>query len=573
MPAGAAKDVARPLRFRSLLERDHHPVAVFHQPAHRLFGFRQVGHRQLAAGRAERSLSGLQPRHAERIDSDDREPGEALLDGRPGLVFVSPIGATQHVEKVGLERLHPGPGPGGIQPDNPSPFGKQGEQVDRRDSGLFGSRVQADALHRAERPLRIHREAAQALDLVSPELDPDRVVLGGREDIDDAAAHREISGVFHLVPAGVSQCRQSADELLEVHASAGGNERGRPRGLDDTLQEGRRLYHHHGLRLAVGGLRRRGESGHRSGPATGHSRLDLSLRPVPHPPGRQVDHRPVGAIQRQLVLELEGRFLVWDDHQQNTLVPGPAPGDGGRQKGMDEARRHEAGFGRRSPGRRGALQELLKGRVAAQEVGQAGHEPSPRVASHSSARSAARPMRARTSSRGSLKGASTWSIRGLLDAFGAAYPHAQPPEIAGSQRLLQAPQAVVAPQPLSFLQADIAEGQFDLVMDHKNPFHRHLVPPGRLSGRAAGEVHEGGRQEKRYSAAGYPALGGEALEPGTEGRETVPTPQLLAHHEAHVVAMELVFRPGIAQRDEQVDGGSFHLCRGSFHCPGATPRS
>src|SRR4030042_1416220 len=45
-------------------------------------------------------------------------------------------------------------------------------------------------------------------------------------------------------------------------------------------------------------------------------------------------------------------------------------------------------------------------------------------------------------------------------------------------------------------------------------------------------------------------------------------PEFLAHHEAHVVAVELVFRPGVAQGDEQMDGGSLHVSRGSFHCPG-----
>ena len=68
-------------------------------------------------------------------------------------------------------------------------------------------------------------------------------------------------------------------------------------------------------------------------------------------------------------------------------------------------------------------------------------------------------------------------------------------------------------------------------------------------------------------------LGGEAFEPGAKGRETVTAAQFLAHHEADVMAVELVFRPGIAESDDQVESGSFHLFRGSFHCPGATLRS
>ena len=147
-------------------------------------------------------------------------------------------------------------------------------------------------------------------------------------------------------------------------------------------------------------------------------------------------------------------------------------------------------------------------------------------------------------------------MSGSFGAAGAAHAHAQPPEVAGAQRLLQAAQTVVAAQALALLQADLTEGQFDLVMDHEHPLHRDLVPAGGLGRRAAGEVHEGHGQQEHHPPAGDPALGGEALEPGAQRGQAVTAAQFLAHHEADVVAMELVFRPGIAQGDEQVDGAA-----------------
>jgi hypothetical protein len=40
------------------------------------------------------------------------------------------------------------------------------------------------------------------------------------------------------------------------------------------------------------------------------------------------------------------------------------------------------------------------------------------------------------------------------------------------------------------------------------------------------------------------------------------TAKLLAHHEAHVVALVLVFGPWIAQGDDQVEGVCSHPSRG-----------
>ena len=58
-------------------------------------------------------------------------------------------------------------------------------------------------------------EPADLLDRVAPELDADRVVLGGREDVEDAAAHGELAAPLDQVGAGVGRGREVLDDLLE----------------------------------------------------------------------------------------------------------------------------------------------------------------------------------------------------------------------------------------------------------------------------------------------------------------------------------------------------------------------
>ena len=64
-------------------------------------------------------------------------------------------------------------------------------------------------------------EPADLLDRVAPELEPERVLLGGREDVEDAAAHRELAAPLDEVGAGVGRRREGLDDLLERHVVAG----------------------------------------------------------------------------------------------------------------------------------------------------------------------------------------------------------------------------------------------------------------------------------------------------------------------------------------------------------------
>ena len=66
-----------------------------------------------------------------------------------------------------------------------------------------------------------HLEPADLLDRVAPELDPDRVFLRRREDVENAAANRELAPPFDEVGPGVSGSGQGVDDVLERSLVAG----------------------------------------------------------------------------------------------------------------------------------------------------------------------------------------------------------------------------------------------------------------------------------------------------------------------------------------------------------------
>ena len=59
------------------------------------------------------------------------------------------------------------------------------------------------------------REGADLLDVVAPELHAQRVLLGRREDVDDAAADGELAALLDQVDAGVRRVGEPADDVLE----------------------------------------------------------------------------------------------------------------------------------------------------------------------------------------------------------------------------------------------------------------------------------------------------------------------------------------------------------------------
>ena len=68
-------------------------------------------------------------------------------------------------------------------------------------------------LHRA---LRFHRKCPDRIDLISEELNADRVLLGQREDVHDAAADRELAGAFHSGLALIAEGDQRLFDLFLV---------------------------------------------------------------------------------------------------------------------------------------------------------------------------------------------------------------------------------------------------------------------------------------------------------------------------------------------------------------------
>ncbi len=99
------------------------------------------------------------------------------------------------------------------------------------------------------------RERPDLVDVVAPELHAQRVLLGRREDVDDAAAHGELATPLDQVDTGVRRVGQSADDVLERSGVA----RGELHRLEVAEALDLRLQHrahrgHDDPQRAVGGL-------------------------------------------------------------------------------------------------------------------------------------------------------------------------------------------------------------------------------------------------------------------------------------------------------------------------------
>ncbi|CAM5230959.1 hypothetical protein SALBM217S_03461 [Streptomyces griseoloalbus] len=102
-------------------------------------------------------------------------------------------------------------------------------------------------------PLVGDLEVADLLDVVTPELDAEGVLLGGREDVQDAAAYGELAALLDQLHARVRGGGEGLDDLVEVRALTG------PQG--DRLQVAQPLD----LRLEHG-AHGRDDDGDRAGP-------------------------------------------------------------------------------------------------------------------------------------------------------------------------------------------------------------------------------------------------------------------------------------------------------------------
>ncbi|CAL9555377.1 hypothetical protein SUDANB151_04500 [Streptomyces sp. enrichment culture] len=83
-------------------------------------------------------------------------------------------------------------------------------------------------------------EVTDLLDVVAPELDPQRVLLGRREDVQDAAAHGELAALLDQLDARVRGRGQGLDDLFQVGALSGAQGHGLQvaQALDLRLEHG-----------------------------------------------------------------------------------------------------------------------------------------------------------------------------------------------------------------------------------------------------------------------------------------------------------------------------------------------
>jgi hypothetical protein len=93
-----------------------------------------------------------------------------------------------------------------------------------REQQLAAGRRPQPVLHRREAALVGDLERPDLLDRVAPPLDADRVLLRRREDVEDAAPHRELAALLDQLDAGVGEVDEAADHGVEaaVHVLAGG---------------------------------------------------------------------------------------------------------------------------------------------------------------------------------------------------------------------------------------------------------------------------------------------------------------------------------------------------------------
>ena len=259
---------------------------------------------QLALGLLDASRRRLRPRGAERVlaviaGPGDREQG-AVGEGA-GDVDVEVAGVVgvhrgrdvvPVVAEGRLDLLGGGEDHGGLLGDEVERGAELLEREDlgeaRRLSPLLGGlhrrqlgelavldvelrrRRQLDPLGLAERALGEGREPAHRVDLVAEQLDPDGALLGRPEDVEDAAADRELASLLDLLDPFVAGADQVLGDRAEVDlVPARDDESGGPqRGVGDGLGERRRRWRRR-PRPRPRGARRGHRSGGRRGAGAG----------------------------------------------------------------------------------------------------------------------------------------------------------------------------------------------------------------------------------------------------------------------------------------------------------------
>ncbi len=201
--------------------------------------------------------------------------------------------------------------PQGADPDQfgrPLPHGLVGHQL--------AAAEQLDPGQVVDRPLVGDVEPGQPVHLVAPQVDPDRLVGGGREHVDDAAPDGQLAAVLDDRLAPVAHAHQPGHQLVDVDLVALGHRHrpGRRPPRAEPLQDGLDRCDHDArwpaLRVGAAQLPQQPETVAHGGHVGAHplegqglpGREDLDVRP----------RAPVGAGEGgQIVGQLIGRGARW----------------------------------------------------------------------------------------------------------------------------------------------------------------------------------------------------------------------------------------------------------------------
>ena len=218
----------------------------------------------------------------------------------------------------------------------------------------LGRRIDVRALDLVQRALRERRERAHRLDLVAEELDSQRLAAGRREEVDQAAADREVAALLDAVDPFVAGERKLLGQRLEPRLLAGrepdrgGPRLGRRQRLGDRgrrrADEPARREHVEGTRPLADEMRRRLEPRAPANAAARQQRDPLLAEEPARPLGRVAG---VGVLGQQHD-ERAAQLLVQRRQQQ-------------RQRGLGDPRGR--GQGIRERGQALIVEELLDERV------------------------------------------------------------------------------------------------------------------------------------------------------------------------------------------------------------------
>ena len=221
----------------------------------------------------------------------------------------------------------------------------------------LGDRQEEQLLDRAERPLRRRVESAEALDGVTQEFQPGRLAIADREDVEDAAAQREVARVLDERHAVIPPLDEARDERVRRDRLAGDHVRDRggelgprqaaePPRLGRGHDDGREGVHQvvEALRACRDRLPRRRE------------RLEgrhLPSRDVVHPPGERRGRRLVAQEKPEVARKGLGLRRRCRDDDRGPLASGEE---------LCEAERRSATAQPGDPDRRGPLDGALQAR-------------------------------------------------------------------------------------------------------------------------------------------------------------------------------------------------------------------